>query len=173
MKRVKLDRVIASTERLRRVGVNRQGNWLPGFLCLKANGVGPGSSRELAGTDFADFIDKYYLVPEAPDRSKPYFDPLADPPWKNANWPRGTFTSRNDRSLLIAKGVLTVTPQARLRTYELQPGYEIELARSVPPNSAGAGDPGVDGLAELARVLADYIAAVRRYAARNSSEGTD
>jgi hypothetical protein len=118
-----MERVVLAVTRLQEVGLTKPGQWLPGFLCLKSHKLTTGKTVELRGKDYVDFIRQYYTVPSPPDPSKPFFDPLQDPPWKNGNWPQGTFHSRNDRSLLIAKGAIKVSAQAPERDYTLRSGY--------------------------------------------------
>ena len=128
MKRIKIERVVVAVGRLQQVGLTRPGQWLPGFFCLKSHKLDVGNTVTLRGKDYVDFISQYYSVPSPPDPSKPFFDPLQTPPWKNGNWPQGTFHSRNDRSLLIAQGAIEVSPQAPERDYTLRAKYLKLLA---------------------------------------------
>ena len=118
-----MERVALAVTRLQGVGLTKPGQWLPGFLCLKAHNLTTGKSVSLRGNDYVDFMRQYYSVPSPPDPRKPFFDPLQTPPWKNGNWPQGTFHSRNDRSLLIARGAIEVSAQAPERDYTLRKGY--------------------------------------------------
>ncbi len=123
MKQISMERVVDAVARLQSVKLTRGGQWLPGFLCLRAHKLAVGNPITIGGTDFYDFCRKYYWITNAPLPKKPWFDPLVEKPWKYENWPRGTFHSRYDRSLLVTKGVLTVKDEAELRTYELRDGY--------------------------------------------------
>jgi MoxR-like ATPase len=129
MKRLKLERVLKAVESLRGVGLTRSGQWLPGFLCLRSHGLEVGNPVDIRGKDYVDFLRQHFMVANPPNPKAPFFDPLQSPPWKNENWPQGTFHSRNDRSLLIAEGFIQVSPQAPERRYKLKEGYEALFSK--------------------------------------------
>lgn len=129
MKRIKLERVVNAIGNLQQVRLNRRGQWLPGFLCLKSHGLAESSTIKVRGADYVEFAQSYYAVQSPPNPAKPFFDPTqSKQPWKNSNWPMGTFHSRNDRSHLVASEVLEVSAQAAEREYTLKSGYLTYLA---------------------------------------------
>jgi hypothetical protein len=128
VKRIKLERIVDAIGQLRNVGLTKAGQWLPGFLCLRAKIHELDQPVTLGGTDFADFMTPYYWVPSAPDPEYPWFDPLQSLPWKYKNWPRGSFYSRSDSSHLVVGGAVKVVKPGNEREFTLLDGYHKLLS---------------------------------------------